>query len=70
MLNPFIQDLPPRRKSLVVKNRQLTAEQHTEAVEDIAPHPAPGLWLGKLLIRMGEKLTKQNIELKGTKQSA
>ena len=48
----------------------LTAEQYAREIENVAPKADAGLWLGKLLIRMGEKLTKQNIELEGTKQSA
>ena len=70
MLNPFIQNLPPKKLNSKAKNDDLTAEQYPGAAENLAPRVDAGLWLGKLLIRMGEKLVKQDIEMKGTKQSA
>ena len=70
MLNPYIQNLPPKRTDKTAKNDNLAAEQYARTIENSASEVDAGLWLGKLLIRMGEKLTKQHVELKGTKQSA
>ncbi len=70
MINPFIQNLPPKKLDGTTKNDALAAEQYARAIENPIPRVNAGLWLGKLLIRMGEKLAKQDIEMKGTKQSA
>jgi len=70
MLNPFMQDLPRKRNGRVSKNESLAAEQKPVVVETFTRRPSAGLWLGKLLIRMGEKLAKQDVQWKGTKQSA
>ncbi len=34
------------------------------------PRPSVGLFIGRLLIRMGHKLAKQDSELKGIRQNA
>ena len=40
------------------------------SVDTASPRPPMGLWLGRLLIRMGQKLTKEDADLKITRENA
>jgi hypothetical protein len=40
------------------------------SIDTSTPHPSMGLWVGKLLIRMGEKLAGRNAVLKTDKEKA
>ncbi len=72
MLNPMF--LQPNHTEKRKHRRAATQEFSTFNVEhclDTAnPRPSMGLFIGRLLIRMGQKLSKQDGELKGIRQNA
>ena len=71
MLNPFLQ---PRSAEKTRQHRagaeDLPAQIHGHSLDTSTPHPSMGLWIGRLLIRMGEKLAQQDIELKTTRENS
>lgn len=71
MLNPF---LHPQSNEKIRQYRspaeELTAQFQGHSLDTSSPHPSMGLWIGKLLIRMGERLSKQDIPLKSTRESS
>lgn len=71
MLNPFIQ-LPPSGKEKKVQDEteESYAQMHGYSVDSASPKPSMGLFVGKLLIRMGEKLVKEQIPLGSTREHA
>ena len=72
MLDPFLQQLPPKEpQSLFSESEEHLAQRHGRLVQGPAGHRSgPGLWLGKLLIKMGAKLAKQDVELKAMREHA
>lgn len=70
MFNPFLQQPLPTEK-----------RHHSQAINGDLPagfyghsldkdRPSVGLRIGRLLIRMGEKLAKQDVELKTTRETS
>ncbi len=71
MLDPFVQIVSDEReKKLTGRARESIAEMYGHSVDTASPRPSMGLWVGRLLIRMGEKLTKQNPALKANRENA
>ena len=71
MLNPFLQPTPRVNGR---KNRptdgQAAAQMYGQSLDTSSPRPHVGLLVGRLLIRMGEKLVNEEHELKTTGQNA
>ncbi len=71
MLDPFVQIVSDEREKKVTgRAGQSIAEMYGHSVDTASPRPSMGLWVGKLLIRMGEKLTKQDLSLRTDKEKA
>ncbi len=71
MLDPFVQIVSDEReKKLTGRAGESIAEMYGHSVDTASPRPSMGLWVGRLLIRMGEKLTKQNPALKANRENA
>ncbi len=71
MLNPFIQIGAEEKRRKTMNEAEEYASQLTGySVDTASPRPPMGLWLGRLLIRMGQKLAKENADLKITKENA
>lgn len=65
MLDPFLQLPPGKPHSLFAESEEQHAQKYGRVVEGSAGRRSgPGLWLGRLLIKMGTKLAKQDVELK------
>jgi hypothetical protein len=63
MYNPFLFPTKTERpRRLTVATEEAIAQLHGRSV-DSNGHADAGLWLGRLLIRIGEKLARQDIEL-------
>jgi hypothetical protein len=71
MMNPYLQ-VPPKQaeKARKVMNDELTAGQYAEILSKPAPRRNLGLWIGSLLIRMGNRLAQQDVEMKTSKEHA
>jgi hypothetical protein len=71
MLNPFLQSVSPeKRKKLAEESEESFAQMHGYSMDSASPRPTVGLWVGKLLIRMGQKLTKEDVPLNSNRQNA
>jgi hypothetical protein len=71
MLNPFIQVGPEEKRRKSTNEVEEYAAQVTGySVDTASPRPPMGLWLGRLLIRMGRKLAKEDVDLKITRENA
>jgi hypothetical protein len=71
MMNPFLQVPPPKAdKSRLALSEEQAAHQYSRTVSIPAPRSNLGLFIGKLLIRMGKKLAEQDIEMKTSKEHA
>lgn len=71
MLNPFVQLVSDEReKKISGRTGESIAEMVGHSIDTASPREPMGLWLGKLLIRMGEKLSGQDSTLKATKEKA
>ncbi len=62
MLNPFIQDPLSHKEKERVINAEMDAHRFAHVAE--RPRSQAALWLGNLLIKMGEKLTEREVEMK------
>ncbi len=71
MLNPFIQ-LPPdhKQRKPTPLTEESIAQLYGHSVDTASPRPSMGLWVGRLLIRMGQKLSKEDIRLKSSGEHA
>ncbi len=71
MLNPFIQ-LPPSGKPRKPQDEteEAYAQMYGTNMDCACPKPTMGLFVGKLLIRMGTKLTKEQIRMESTREHA
>ncbi len=71
MLNPFLQSMPDeKQRQAHANNEEFNAQMYGHSLDTSKPHPSVGLWVGRLLIRMGEKLTKQDTELHSIKENS
>ena len=70
MINPFIQSPQGEKQRQMPTADQAYMQMYEQAIADHSQRPAVGLWVGRLLIRMGEKLTKQEPSLKSSRQHA
>ena len=71
MLDPFIQIVADEKgRKLNDRTGETIAEMYGHSVDTASPRPSMGLWVGRLLIRMGEKLTKQSGSLRTEKEEA
>jgi hypothetical protein len=70
MLNPFLQPIPTEKRRLTTATEEARAQILGHSIDTASPHPTMGLWVGKLLIRMGEKLANQDHQLKELKEHA
>ncbi|MGE5072389.1 MAG: hypothetical protein ACM3MF_03100 [Anaerolineae bacterium] len=69
MLDPFVQLVSDEReKKFNGRTGESIAEIVGHSIDTASPREPMGLWLGKLLIRMGEKLAGQDSALKDTKE--
>ncbi len=71
MLNPFIQigTEEDRRKGANEIDKAVV-QAYGHSLDTASPRPAMGLWLGRLLIRMGQKLAKEDRNLKMNRERA
>ena len=71
MLNPFIQigTEEDRRKGASEIDKSVV-QAYGHSLDTASPRPAMGLWLGRLLIRMGQKLAKEDMNLKVNRERA
>ncbi len=72
MLNPFLNPMPTQQKpkKTVANTDESIAQTFGHSLDTASPRPSMGLLLGKLLIRMGEKLAKEETPLKSTREGA
>jgi hypothetical protein len=64
MLDPFLQELPDKKqRQTKASNEDFSVEMYGHSLDTSKPHPSVGLWVGRLLIRMGERLAKQDTDL-------
>lgn len=70
MLNPFLQPVKSDKRRTTPLSEEKTAQIYGHSVDSASPRPHMGLWVGRLLIRMGQKLTKQSDELNEIKGQA
>lgn len=71
MLNPFfLQPESHKGKKNSAAEEEFSAQLYGHSLDTSTPRPSVGLWVGKLLIRMGHKLTKQDDELSSFKEHA
>jgi hypothetical protein len=70
MLNPFIQSPRTEKDRPRLTEDEALVQLHGQSLNKDAAQPSVGLWVGKLLIRMGEKLTKEDMQLKSTRERA
>ena len=68
MLNPFLQPVPTEKHGKKRKASDvLPSEMRGHSLDASSPRQNVGLLVGKLLIRMGEKLAKEDNQLKSTR---
>jgi hypothetical protein len=71
MLNPFLQPIRPEKPHRTSAAAEEAAAQfHGHSLDTASPHASVGLWVGRLLIRMGKQLAHQDHELKELKERA
>lgn len=71
MLNPFLQPVPTEKHPKKTKASDAMAfEVYGHSLDTSSPRSNVGLLVGKLLIRMGEKLVKEENGLKSTRENA
>ncbi len=71
MLDPFVQIVSDEKgKRLHTTGGETFGEMYGHSIDTASPHPGVGLWLGKLLIRMGQKLAKQEVSMKMDREKA
>ncbi len=71
MLDPFVQIVSDEReKKLTGRAGESIGEMYGHSVDTASPHPSMGLWVGKLLIKMGEKLAGKDVSLAANKEEA
>ena len=71
MLNPFLQAEAGKKRRLIMGgNEESAAQEHGQTLDSFTPRPSVGLWIGRLLIRMGKKLSKEDIALKNARENA
>ncbi len=71
MFDPFVQIAADEKgKKLTGRTGTSIAEMYGHSIDTASPRPSMGLWVGRLLIRMGERLTKQNVSLNTNKEKA
>ncbi len=71
MFDPFVQIASDEKgKKLNGRAGESIAEMYGHSIDTASPRPSMGLWVGRLLIRMGEKLTKQDVSLNTDKEKA
>ena len=71
MMNPFLQ-IPPEKtgKNRTALDDEMAAQLYAQTIRSSTPRKNVGLWVGKLLIKMGKKLAEQDIEMKTSKEHA
>jgi hypothetical protein len=71
MMNPFFQ-IPPEKpgRNRTAMDDEMAAHQYAQTSKGSAPRKNIGLWVGKLLIRMGKKLAEQDVEMITSKERA
>ncbi len=71
MLNPFIQiGAEEKRRKGASETEESVVQVYGHSADTASPRPAMGLWLGRLLIRMGKKLAKEDMNLKMDRERA
>ncbi len=70
MLNPFLQPEPGKKGRLILGGNEESAAQEFGHTLESTSQPNLGLWIGRLLIRMGEKLSKEDTALKNARENA
>ncbi len=71
MFDPFVQIASNEKgKKLNSRAGESIVEMYGHSLDTASPRPSMGLWVGRLLIRMGEKLTKQDVSLTTNKEKA
>lgn len=71
MLNPFLQPIrPDKQRRTTAAAEEAAAQMYGHSLDTASPHPSVGLWVGRLLIRMGEMLAHQDNEMKELKERA
>ena len=71
MLDPFVQLASSEKgKKFAGPAGETFGEMYGHSIDTASPRPSVGLWVGRLLIRMGEKLAKQDIPLKRDRENA
>ncbi|HEX8992549.1 MAG TPA: hypothetical protein VF784_12795 [Anaerolineales bacterium] len=70
MLNPFIQIGADEKRRKSMNEAEEYPQMNGYSVDTASPRPPMGLWLGRLLIRMGRKLAKEDVDLKISRENA
>ncbi len=70
MLNPFLQTEAGKNRRLIMGGSEETAAQQYGHTLEGMSQPSVGLWIGRLLIRIGEKLAKKDSALKNARENA
>ncbi len=71
MLNPFLQPMPEKQKHQVQTDSDMPKVQmYGHSLDTATPRASVGLLVGRLLIRMGQMLAKQDSEPDNTKEKA
>jgi hypothetical protein len=70
MLNPFLQPMPDKKqRQMTTNSEEFSAQMYGHSLDTSKPHSSVGLWVGQLLIRMGQKLTKHDTDLQTLKDN-
>jgi len=70
MLNPFIQSPRTENDRPTLTDDEALVQIYGQCLNADVSQPSVGLWVGKLLIRMGEKLAKEDMQLKSSREHA
>ena len=71
MFNPFLQTEPRKKRwQIIGGNEESTAQRQGRILDSMPEQPSVGLWMGRLLIRMGQKLAKEDVDLKISRENA
>ena len=71
MFNPFLQTEPRKKRwQIIGGNEESTAQKQGRILDSMPEQPSMGLWMCRLLIRMGKKLAREDTALKSAREHA
>ena len=70
MLDPFVQAHTTDDINRPALNEEDFAQFYGHSLDTSTPRPSVGLWFGRLLIRMGARISGERVTLNSSKESA